>query len=86
MQDIRQRIAGLESGIMATEEKIAQHIMAGHQEEAKRSMAHLESDLKYLSVLVNGAPIDRDEDRRLMDFLRIHYNRLKEYTQQVRHL
>jgi hypothetical protein len=36
--------------------------------------------LKYLSILANGAPIDKNEDRKIMDFLRIHYDYMKKLS------
>ena len=80
VQEIRQKIADLERDVLSTEERIAQYSRAGYHGGVKKSLHQLESDLKYLSVLANGAPIDRDEDRRIMDFLRVHYNRLREYS------
>ena len=40
----------------------------------------LESNLKYLSILANGASIDKNEDRKIMDFLRIHYENLQKLS------
>lgn len=78
MQGIRQKIADLEKDVMAAEEEVARYGRDGHQDRARKSLHRLEADLKYLSVLANGAPVDRSEDMRIADFLRIHYNRLRE--------
>lgn len=80
----RQKIAELQKDIISTEEKIAECIKLEYREGAKKSMRQLESDLKYLSILANGAPVDRDEDRKVMDFLRIHYDRLRDYSLPMR--
>ena len=47
--------------------------------ELKKSLSQLESNLKYLSIIANGAPINR-KDRKIMDFLRIHYNYLQKLS------
>jgi len=51
-----------------------------YDEGIKRSLRQLESNLRYLSILANGAPINKNEDRRIMDFLRIHYNHLRKLS------
>ena len=47
-----------------------------YEDGIKKSIQQLESDLKYLSILANEAPIDKNEDQRIMDFLRIYHNNL----------
>ncbi len=86
MQEIHQKIADLESDVMSAEKRVIKYTETGHKEEVKKSLRQLESDLKYLSVLANGAPIDKNEDRRIMDFLRIHHNWLREHTAQMKYL
>ena len=54
-----------------------------YSEGIKKSLKQLESNLKYLSVLGNGAPIDKNEDRELMNFLRIHYDYLQKMSVTV---
>jgi len=50
-----------------------------HENElVKKSIGELRSDLKYLSVLANGAEIDKNEYKKIMVFLRVHYNYLQE--------
>ena len=51
-----------------------------YEDEIKKSVQQLESDLKYLSVLTNGIPIDKNEDRKIIDFLRIHYDNLQKLS------
>ena len=81
MQDeIRQEIKNLENNILQTEGKIIEFLRLKYDEESKRSLHQLESDLKYLSIVANGAPIDKDEDRKIMDFLRTHYNYMRKLS------
>ena len=79
-EDIGHQITKLEKSIVGIEEEIAEYIQTGCHDEARKAMHRLETDLKYLSVLANGAPINKEEDRRIMDFLRIHYSRLRTYS------
>ena len=51
-----------------------------YEDGIKKSIQQLESGLKYLSILANGAPIDKKEDQRIMDFLRIHYDNLQKFS------
>ena len=81
MQDeIRQEIKNLENNILQTEGKIIEFLRLKYDEESKRSLHQLESDLKYLSIVANGAPIDKNEDREIMDFLRTHYNYMRKLS------
>ncbi len=63
--------------IINEEAKIIDYLHARKHDEIKKCLFRLESDLKYLSILANGAPIDKTEDRKIMDFLRIHYDNLR---------
>ncbi len=72
--NIRQDIKNLEEDILQTENSIVEFLGAKYDKGIKRSLHQLESDLKYLSILANGAPIEKNEDRKIMDFLRTHYN------------
>ena len=74
--DLHQKITNLKKDILQIEDNMIEFERLKYEDGIKKSVQQLESDLKYLSVLANGAPIDKDEDRRIMDFLRIHYNNL----------
>ena len=78
--DIHQDIQNLEANILRTEDNILEFLRLKYDEGIKKSLHQLESDLKYLSILANGAPIDTNEDRKIMEFLRIHYNYLKKLS------
>jgi hypothetical protein len=75
-REIRKDIQNLENDILHTEDKLIEYLRAYYEGGIKTSLHRLESDLKYLSILANGAPIDKNEDRKIMDFLRIHYDYL----------
>ena len=77
MNSTRQEIKNLENEILKIEDNIEEFSRLNYVEGIKKSRKQLESNLKYLSILANGAPVDKNEDRRLMDFLRIHYDYLQ---------
>ena len=83
MNSTKQEIKNLENEILKIEDNILEFIRLDYTEGIKKSRKQLESNLKYLSILTNGAPIDKNEDRRLMDFLRIHYDYLQKLSATV---
>ncbi len=80
LSDIRQDIKNLENDILQTENNIVEFLGANYDEGVKKSLHQLESNLKYLSILANGAPIDKNEDRKIMSFLRTHYNYMQKLS------
>ena len=74
MRNVYEDIKSLEKEILQTEDKIIEYLRAGYEGGIKTSLHSLDLNLKYLSILANGAPIDKNEDRKIMDFLRIHYD------------
>jgi len=78
--DIREDIKNLEDDILQIEDSIVEFLGLNYEKGIKRSLHQLESDLKYLSILANGAPIEKNEDRKIMDFLRTHYNYLRKLS------
>lgn len=78
--DVRQDIKSLERDVLRMEDNIIEFLRLNYDEGVKRSLHLLESDLKYLSILANGAPIDKSEDRKIMDFLRTHYDYLQKLS------
>ena len=72
-------ILNLEKDILHIEETLVEFLNLKYEEGIKKSLHQLESNLRYLSILANGAPINKNEDRKIMDFLRIHYNYFKNY-------
>lgn len=81
--DVCQDIRKLENEILQLENNIIEFMGFKYQIGIEKSLRQLESDLKYLSILANGAPIDKKEDRKLMDFLRTHYDYLQKLSVPV---
>jgi len=59
---------------------LVEFLRLNYDKGIKKALHQLESDLKYLSILANGAPIEKNEDRKIMDFLRTHYNYLRKLS------
>lgn len=78
--DIHQDINNLENDILQVEDNIIEFLGLKYDEGIKRSLHKLESDLKYLSILANVSPIDKNEDMEIMNFLRTHYNYLRKLS------
>jgi len=78
--DVRQDINDLENDILRIEDNLLEFLRLNYDEGIKKSLHKLESNLKYLSILANGAPIEKNEDRKIMEFLRIHYNYLQKLS------
>ena len=76
--DIRQNIENLEKDVLRLEDNIAEFPSSRYGEGIKK--VTIKSNLKYLTILANGTSIDKNEDREIMDFLRIHYNYLKKLS------
>lgn len=79
-KDIFQEIKNLEKEILQTEDNIVEFLKLNYEKGIKNSLHQLESDIKYLSILANGAPIENNENRTIMDFLRTHYNYLRKLS------
>ncbi len=78
--DIRQDIKNLENDILQTEDNIVEFLGVNYNEGVKKSLRQLESNLKYLSIISNGAPIEKKEGAKIMNFLQIHYNNLRKLS------
>ena len=77
---IHRDILNLEKKIIRIEKMLVEFLNLKYEEGIKKSLHQLESNLRYLSILANGAPIDKNEDRKIMDFLRTHYNYLQKLS------
>jgi hypothetical protein len=70
----------LEKDIVQTEDNLIEFLKLKYEDGIKKSIRQLESNLKYLSILANGMPIDKNEDMRIRDFLRIHFDNLQKLS------
>ncbi len=73
---LHQEIEELKKAIRAEEERVAFATLNSDDDAVSKSLEVIDSDLKYLSIVVNGAPIDKKEDRKTREFLRIHFENM----------
>ncbi len=74
-EDLQQQVISLEKEIIKEELKISNT----EKKDAKfvrKSLSVIESDLKYLSIMANGAPLEKKQNMKIMEFLRIHYENM----------
>jgi len=73
---LHQEIEGLKKAIKAEEERVALATQNSDDEAVSKSWDVIDSNLKYLSIVVNGAPIDKKANRKTREFLRIHFEKM----------
>jgi len=73
---LHQEIERLKKAIRAEEERVALATQKSDDDAISKSLAVIDSDLKYVSIVVNGAPIDKKVDRKTREFLRIHFENM----------
>jgi len=73
---LHQEIERLKKAIRAEEERVALATQKSDDDAISKSLTVIDSDLKYLSIVVNGAPIDKKVDRKTREFLRIHFENM----------
>ena len=78
--DRHQEIVDLEKNIVQIEDNLIEFLELKYKDGIKKSIRQLESNLKYLSIIANGISIDKNEDRKIMDFLRVHFDNLQKLS------
>jgi hypothetical protein len=78
--DASQDIDTLKMDIIQVEDNILDFLRPNHEQELKKALRELKTDLKHLSIIANGVPLDKIENRKIMDFLRNHYNQLQKLS------
>ncbi len=73
---LQKEIEGLKKAIKTEEERVALATQRSDNATVSKSLATIDSELKYLSIVVNGAPIDKKVDRKTREFLRIHFENM----------
>ena len=74
--ELLKEVERLKEAIRAEEENVALATQRSDDTTVSKSLAAIDSNLKYLSIVVNGAPIDKKVDRITRDFLRIHFENM----------
>lgn len=73
--DLQQEIIKLQNEIIREENKINDFTNRDNK-SVKKSIETIHSNLKYLSIIVNGAPIDAEQNMKVREFLRVHFENL----------
>ena len=72
-KDLHEEIKELKHEIVRQERLVNQAIVQGKSNDVKRGLERIDSNIKYLSIISNGAPIDRQEDNEIRKFLIKHF-------------
>jgi len=75
-KELHQEIKKLKDEIQKQENNVIEAAKICDNRIVAKGIRIIESDLKYLSILVNGVPIDEMENRKIRDFLMVHYENL----------
>ena len=78
--ELLKEVERLKEAIRAEEENVALATQRSDDATVSKSLAAIDSNLKYLSIVVNGAPIDKKVDRTTRDFLRIHFENMSKLS------
>ena len=74
--DLQKEIRTLQRDIENEEDKILNFTNKEDYDSVKKCITTIHSNLKYLSIIANGAPIDPKQNMKIRTFLRIHYENL----------
>jgi len=75
-RDLHLEIKAFQRDIEREENKINDFTIKRDNDSVKNSIDKIHADLKYLSIIVNGVPIDPKDSMKIRNFLRIHYENL----------
>jgi len=79
-RNVREDIRALQDEIVSEENIVIELLHKGEHNKVEKSLSKIHSNLKYVSILANGAPIDKNEDTKIMEFLRVHYQNLQKLS------
>jgi len=74
-KDLQHEINSLQSEILNAEDKIIRSDKDDSQ-KMKKHIDTIHADLKYLSIIVNSAPIEPKQNLQIREFLRVHLENL----------
>lgn len=74
--ELQQEIKKLQNEILREEKKITSDTNHADVKSIHKSLEIIHSDLKYLSIISNGAPIDPKQNMQVREFLRVHLENL----------
>ena len=74
-----QSIHALENDVLKIEENLKEFSKSHNVKEIKNSHNQLRSDLKSLGMFATNPCLKTDENRQVVNFLKIHYNYLQQF-------
>lgn len=74
-KDLQKEIHALQREIIGAEIKLAKVKNEGSQ-NMKKHLDTIHADLKYLSIIVNSAPIEPKQSLQVREFIRVHLENL----------
>lgn len=77
---IIQSIRALEKDVLKIEGNLKDFSKSHNVKEIKKSHTRLRSDLKSLGMFATNPCLKKDENRQIVDFLKIHYNYLQQFS------
>ncbi len=75
-KELHQEIKKLKDEIQKQENSVIEAAQICDNRIVAKGLRIIESDLKYLSILVNGVSIDERDNRKIREFLMVHYENL----------
>ena len=75
-EDLQNEIMKLQREIEREEKKIVNLANKENNVTVKKSIEKIHSNLRYLSIIVNGSPMDPRENMKIRGFIGIHFENL----------
>ncbi|AJM93062.1 hypothetical protein [Nitrosopumilus piranensis] len=77
---ITKNIHALEKDVLEIEGNIKEFSKSHNVKEIRKSHTKLRSDLKDLGMFATNSCLKKDENRQIVDFLKIHYSYLQQFS------
>lgn len=74
-KDLQVEIQSLQREVLNAEQRILRSTK-DDSPNVKKSIDTIHADLKYLSIIVNSAPIDPKDNMKIREFIRVHLENL----------
>ena len=74
-KDLQHEIHALQREILSAEIKLAK-VKYDNSKNMKKHLDTIHADLKYLSIIVNSAPIEPKQSLQVREFIRVHLENL----------
>lgn len=75
-----QQILNLEEEIICDKNNLESYLKSDDVKGFEKTRHRLKTDLKYLSRIINGAPLGKKENKQVLGFLITNYNYLQKIS------